>query len=155
MSLLSAKAAEASIVTDLLRTGTLTHRGLTEAEAESRGSGLPLVEVLVQRGGRRVAERFAMPESGCRPYRAAPESGAALGLTLRWDPAGTVPGWTVVAAAPEGRAARAGVAAGDRVVAVQGRSPGADGPPRLGSEAVVLTVKRAGRADLVVIPAEP
>jgi S1-C subfamily serine protease len=121
-------------------------------DAEETGAR---VDVLAQRGGRGVAARFAMPEPGCRPYRAAAESWPALGLTLRWEPAAAVPGWTVVDAAPDGRAARAGVAAGDRIVAVQGRSLDGAGPPRLGPAAVVLTVRRARRADLVVVPAEP
>ena len=122
-------------------------------DGESEGSR---IDALALRHGRTVAVRLLMPGSGCRPYRAPHESWAALGLTLRREEGGEPPGWTVLSTAPKSRAARAGVAAGDLVVAVQGRPPGGagQGPPRLGPGPVLLTVSRAGRVDLVVVPAE-
>ena len=86
-----------------------------------------LVSYRVLRGRRRVTGGVVMHGADCRPVAPEPIRLPRLGLAAQWIPEqgdddATSPSWMVVAVAPGGAAAAAGVEEHDRIVALDGRT---------------------------------
>ena len=126
------------------------------------------VEVRVRRGRRSLGAGWVMPARDCRPFGSAPIDYPGLGLSVvrtggprgAGGPAeGTDPAWRVARVAAGGRAAAAGLAEGDWVVAVDGRELAGAGALRAlarleaaGSTPALLTVRRGERTRLLALP---
>ena len=108
-----------------------------------------VVRYRVLRGRRRLAGGTVLPGDDCRPLGEPPVQLARFGLAVRWTAdggAGVGDGWLVVATAPGGVAAVAGLQPDDRVLAVDGRI--AEG---LDARAVFERMERRGEPTLVTV----
>ena len=117
-----------------------------------------LVRYRVLRNRRRLAGGTVVPDSACRPVQAEPLRLGALGLAVLWaDGAGAESGWRVVAAAPDGRGAAAGVETDDWLVSIDGAPLSGDDDGRgleraAGRErSMLLGVRRADRVKLLAV----
>ena len=126
-----------------------------------------LVRYVVLRDGKRLSGGTVLPNRDCRPITELVEVFPRMGLALRWVEGGssetgpTEAGWRVAAATDHSPAAQSGLKRGDRVIALNQRTLGRDTPigafdgfERLG-RAVVLTVQRDDRVQLVVVTPRP
>jgi hypothetical protein len=121
-----------------------------------------LVKYQIIRGRRRLEGGTILPGGDCRPLGDPPVQLIRYGLALRWiaqDGTETT-GWRVVAIVPGGRAAKAGVALGDVVLAVNGRLTD-DSDSRAVFERMerqgtptLLTVQRADRVRILALVPE-
>ena len=122
-----------------------------------------LVRYRVLRGRRRVTGGTIMPARNCAPMTSDPVRLSPFGLAVQWvDRSGTETmsrdGWYVVAVAPEGPAATAGVQELDYLRSVDGLGvEDEDDRPILeaaaaSEEAFVLSLLRDGRAKLIAVP---
>ncbi len=143
---------------------------VTSAEQfrELYDAGTPgdLVRYRVLRNRRRIAGGTLLPDTECRPVSQGPVRFASSGVAFEWlEPeagASGPGGWQVIAVRPGGPAARAGVAEGDLLVALEGAATDAE-DDRAALEAasertapMLLSLRRGARMKLAVVqPEEP
>lgn len=123
-----------------------------------------LVRYRVVRGRRRAAGGTVMPDAECRAEAPPKVRLVRLGLVARWHVTGASdePGWMVTTVVPDGPAHRAGLAEGDRLIAVDGRAVG-DGGQRDALERLdaserplLIAARHQGRMKLAAVtPPEP
>ena len=129
-------------------------------DAQTPGS---LVRHRVLRGRRRVTGGTVMPARNCAPVTSEPVRLSPFGLAVQWvDRSGTETmspdGWYVVAVAPDGSAAAAGVRELDYLRSINGRGVEDEGDRPIleavaaSQEAFVLSLLRDGRAKLIAVP---
>jgi S1-C subfamily serine protease len=124
------------------------------------------VRFRVLRDRRRVTGRLEIPGAGCLPLREPPTRLEGLGLEMEWEEAPPLPGvpasraWRVLAVDAGGAAEESGLAAGDWILGIDGRS--LEGPniaPVQGLERrdrpVALTLLRDERVRLVLVRPVP
>ena len=117
-----------------------------------------LVRYRVLRGGRRLSGRTVMPGSGCKPLRPAPIHLTRYGFAVDWvvEVSGDL-GWQVVAVAPEGPSALAGVEEGDWLVTVDRIGIDTEDDRRMlervadDSDPLLVSVRRHDRVKLLAI----
>ena len=136
----------------------VTAKGFEELyAARAPGSAVP---VTVLRGRDRLRTTVRLPASDCRAPSRAPVGIESLGLTLHFEPAtaGGRGGWRVDDVVAGSESARAGLARGDRVLAIDREAlAGGEDRPRLAalarrSRPTLLTLKRGGRLLLLALP---
>jgi S1-C subfamily serine protease len=121
------------------------------------------VRFLLARGSRRIVRRTELPGRDCRPDGATPREMPLLGAVVQWaghtSSPDADPGYRLLYVPAESRAGKAGLEAGDVLVAVDGR-PLSWPEARLllqpwkGSDEPVLTVRHGERVRLAVLPKE-
>lgn len=122
-----------------------------------------LIPFTVTRANRRLNGRLNMPDANCLAVAPPPTAVASLGLYLDWIESGeNAPFWKVAAVAENSPAAESGIAAGDRILAINSqpltertRSREFDAFERR-PHPLLLTIERAGRAFIVpIVPVPP
>ena len=126
-----------------------------------------LVRYRVLRNRRRLAGGTVLPDAECRPVSQGPVRFASSGMAFEWlqsspgDGSGAA-GWVVAAVRSGGPAARAGVAEGDLLVALEGASMDAEDDRAVLEAAsdrtapLLLSLRRGERMTLAVVqPEEP
>lgn len=123
-----------------------------------------LVRYRVVRGRRRAAGGTVMPDAECRAEAPPAVRLVRLGLAARWQvtDASDGPGWMVTTVVPDGPSHRAGLAEGDRLIAVDGRAVGGAGQrdalERLDARErpLLIAAQHQGRMKLAAVtPPEP
>lgn len=123
-----------------------------------------LVRYRVVRGRRGAAGGTVMPDAECRAEEPPAVRLVRFGLVARWEvtDAADEPGWMVTTVVPGGPAHRAGLAEGDRLIAVDGRAVGdagqRDALERLDARErpILIAARHQGRMKLAAItPPEP
>lgn len=137
-------------------------------DAQASGS---LVRYRVLRGRRRVTGGTIMPPRDCEPMTSEPVRFPRFGLAMQWldasrtdraDRAEMVSsdGWYVVAVAPDGTSAAAGIRELDVLRSVDGQDIEDEGDraaletAAASEETLLLSLRRDGRAKLIAVPPE-
>ena len=117
-----------------------------------------LVRYRVLRSGRRVSGGTIMPGAGCAPPRPDPVRLSAYGFAVDWvSAADDEPGWQVVAVAPDGPSAQAGVEEGDWLVTVDRTAVDGEGDRSVleraaeGSGPLLVSIRRDERVKLLAV----
>ena len=121
-----------------------------------------LVRYRTLRDRRRVSGGTVMPDADCEPVRPGPVHLIPFGLAVEWvsgsrEETGAGSGWRVVAVAPDGPSAEAGVAERDWLVAVNGETLDEEVDRRMLERAsarpqpLLLSLRRDDRMTLVAV----
>ncbi len=111
-----------------------------------------LVRYRVRRNGRNVSGATRMPDSYCRPVRPTVRLYSRLGASLEWDEGS----WEVLRVLPGTPADKAGIAVGDRILAVDGRDLTEQDASvferfEVKPKPLVCTIRTGDRVSLVVV----